>query len=35
MATGEEGAGADIGVAEATQVRPLLPLPLVADKKEL
>ena len=25
MATGEEGAGADVGVAEATQVRPLLP----------
>ena len=28
MATGKEDAGADVGVAEATQVRPLLPLPL-------
>ena len=25
MATGEEGTGAVVGVAEATQVRPLLP----------
>jgi len=26
MATGEEGAGSDLGLAEATQVRPPLPL---------
>jgi len=32
MATGEEGAGADVGVAEATQVRPLLP-PLLTSSR--